>query len=161
MQGDKELGKFRKGTGLLAWPYALGEGVDAPLQHLAGWSVLGPANAGTGKVLRSPGNPATISRSSAGLRPVALRPTLSDGLPFSDSTLVYRRLFICYKSDDPKRRFYLNHLAAGRPQHGHQSPFRKTSVLAERMLCCFAQGFLQSLIRNRLTQDMVRARIEE
>jgi hypothetical protein len=30
-----------------------------------------------------PGNPAAVSQTSSGLRPVALRPTLSDSLPFS------------------------------------------------------------------------------
>jgi len=34
-------------------------------------------------VLASPGNPATVSQTTSGLRPVALRPILSDSLPFS------------------------------------------------------------------------------
>ena len=39
------------------------------------------------EVLCSPGNPATISRELSGLRPVALRPTLSSGLPNLGSSL--------------------------------------------------------------------------
>ena len=45
------------------------------------------------EILRAPGSPATMTRIATRVRPVALRPTFSDGLPFSGLNLYFITYF--------------------------------------------------------------------